>query len=337
MSAVRLTLDEARTLATQALRAHGVSDPDSTLVADYLVRSEADGQSGHGLMRVGSYIGQVNAGKIKTSATPSLKEITPVVAVSDADNGFSYPAIQLALSFLESAANKFGIALCGVRHSHHFGQAGLHVETLAHKNLIGWCCGNTPSAMAVYGGTKPFYGTNPIAFSCPLPGESHPLVIDLALSVAARGKIVRAKQEGKKIPTDWAVDKNGVPTDDPATALSGSLMAIGGAKGSGLALMVEVLSACLTNSKLSVEADSLLEPGGSYPNLGHTFIAIAPEIIAGPAYAERINSLVSAYQDAAPEGRLPGTRRIASRKKASDDGLSITSTLHQELTSLASK
>ncbi|MDI9348264.1 MAG: Ldh family oxidoreductase [Methylacidiphilales bacterium] len=338
MSNITLSIDDATALATKAFISASVDQNTAFQVARVLVQSEIDGQVGHGLIRVGSYIVQIKSGKINTKAIPSLKEVTPVVSIADADHGFSYPAITLSLDFLKKSANKYGIAISTIRHSHHFGQAGLHVEQLAEAGLIGWCCGNTPSAMAIYGGIKPFFGTNPIACAFPMPENKSPLVIDMALSVVARGKIVKAKKEGTKISPDWAVDKQGKPTTDPEEALRGSLLAIGGAKGSALALMVELYSACLTNSKLSVEADSLLEPGGTFPDLGHTFIAINPMIISeGNGYLDRVKDLLREYAIAAPQGRLPGISRLTFREKAKQQGLSISNILYEELNELAKK
>ena len=332
----RLIIPEAKDLARKCFVNHGVPDEISELVGDQLVASEIDGQSGHGLMRVGSYIRQIKARKIEPKAVAKLDAVTAVVGKSSAENGFSYPAIRLALDFITKSAREYGISLAGVVHSHHFGQVGLHVEKLALNGLIGICLGNTPKAMALHGGSKPFFGTNPIAFACPIK-DSDPLVIDLALSVVARGKIVRAKQEGKKIPSDWAVDSNGQPTTDPAEALKGSLIAIGGAKGSALALMVEILSACLTNSNLSSKASSLLEPGGGYPNLGHTFIAINPNVFAennSPDFENKISELFRDASDISPESRMPGTRRIKLRTAAQKDGIEISDILYEELMEL---
>src|SRR5690606_2376488 len=130
--------------------------------------------------------------------------------------------------------------------------------------LVALMVGNSPKAMAFWGGRKPMIGTNPIAFAAPMP-DMPPLVIDLALSQVARGRIVSAKDAGKSIPEGWAVDSEGNPTTDPAAALAGSLLPVGGAKGAALALMVEILAAALTGSSFGFEASSLFEGEGPAP------------------------------------------------------------------------
>lgn len=329
-----LSISSAEDLVRSCFFKHGVPEGISKILAVQLVASEVDGQVGHGLMRVGSYIGQIKAGKIVPDATAKIEVITRVVASASAEHGFSYPAVNLAIDFLSTSAFEFGIALAGVVHGHHFGQIGLHVEKLANKGLIGICMGNTPKAMAIYGGSKPFFGTNPLAFSCPIKGKD-PLVIDLALSVVARGKIVRAKQEGKSIKPEWAVDSEGNPTSDPSEALKGSLQAIGGAKGSALAMMVEILSACLTNSSLSTRASSLLEPGGGYPDIGYMLLALNPKLFSADGFAIKMHEMIEDMKVIAPDARLPGVRRLKLREQAKVDGLMVSDDLYKELMELS--
>ena len=208
----------------------------------------------------------------------------------DGGLGFAYPAIDLALQTLEPLAKKTGIAIAAIRRSHHFGQAGAHAEKLARGGLIVLVFGNAPKAMPFWGGKAPAIGTNPIAFACPTPGVD-PLVIDLAMSVVARGKIMAAEQKGEAIPEGWAVDADGRPTTDASAAMKGAMLPIGGAKGSALALMVEILAAALTGSAFGWEASSLFDDKGAAPNLGHTLIAIDPERLSGGSFMARMGVL----------------------------------------------
>ena len=126
----------------------------------------------------------------------------------------------MALKEITTTCKNFGIAAASITRSHHFGQAGRHVEILADHGLIGLMFGNTPKAISPWGGTKPLFGTNPIAFSTPREGEA-PLVIDMSLSKVARGKVMVANQQDEKIPEGWAIDSEGKPTTDPKKALEG--------------------------------------------------------------------------------------------------------------------
>jgi len=193
--------------------------------------------------------------------------------------------------------------------------------------------GNSPKAMAFWGGRKAMLGTNPLAFGAPLPGSAAPLVIDLAMSVAARGKIVAAEKAGKPIPADWAVDAAGNPTTDPKAALGGTLLPIGGAKGGSLALMIEIFAAAVTGSAFGWEASSFFDDRGGPPNMGHVLVAIDANQLSAGAYEGRMAALLDALA-AEPDVRLPGTRRLTNRARAAAEGVTIAPALHAEIKAL---
>jgi len=328
-----LTLAKAESLASAALRANRASAAAALATASALIAAEADGQAAHGLSRVPAYALQARSGKVHGEAVPKLMQPAPGVLRVDAGLGFAYPAIDLALSSLAPLAKSQGIALAAIHHSHHFGQVGAHAEKLALQGLIALVFGNTPKAMAFHGGRRAMLGTNPLAFAAPLPGARDPLVIDLALSVAARGKIVAAQKAGMAIPEGWAVDATGQPTTDPSAALAGTLSPIGGPKGGALALMVEILGAALTTGAFGWEASSFFDAEGTPPNMGHLFIAIDPGPVSGQGFAGRMSALLDAMA-AEPEVRLPGIRRLAARSAAREQGVRIPAALHTEITAL---
>jgi (2R)-3-sulfolactate dehydrogenase (NADP+) len=182
---------------------------------------------------------------------------------------------------------------------------------------------NTPAAIAPWGGAKAVFGTNPIAFACPLPGKP-PIVVDLSLSKIARGNILAAKQKGEKIPRGWALDAQGEPTTDPDAALAGTMLPLGDAKGTPLILMVELLAAGLTGANFAAEASSFLDDKGPPPGTGQLIIAFDPAALGGSAehWARLIASI-----EAQAGTRLPGSRRLAARRKAGRDGLMADDTL----------
>jgi (2R)-3-sulfolactate dehydrogenase (NADP+) len=297
------------------------------------VAAEADGQAGHGLSRVPSYAMQLRAGKVDGRATPVVERVTGGTLRVDGGFGFAYPAIDRAIEALAPLVRENGIGIAAVHRSHHFGQAGAHAERLAASGLVAIVLGNSPKAMAFWGGRKAMLGTNPLAFAAPLPGGADPLVIDLAMSVAARGKIVAAEKACKPIPADWAVDATGQPTSDPKAALAGTLLPIGGAKGGALALMIEILAAAVTGSAFGWEASSFFDAAGGPPDMGHVIIAIDAARSSAGAYDARMATLLEAIA-AEPGARLPGTRRIANRTRASAEGLAIPAALHAEIRAL---
>lgn len=330
---VVISTDEALALAKAALVASDTSPENAASTARALLRAEMDGQGGHGLSRVPSYTAQSRAGKVKGHAVPALDVLRPGAIRVDAGHGFAYPAFDLALPQLGIRANACGIAAATVHRSHHFGVAGHHCETLAEQGYIAFVYGNAPKALAPWGATRPVLGTNPIAFAAPLEG-SPPLVIDMALTTVARGKILAAREVGETIPEDWAFGPDGAPTTDPVQALAGSMAPIGGAKGAALALMVEVMSAALAGAAFGTEASSLFDPEGPPPDLGQSILAIDAKTLSGGAFAGRMTDLVTLYDDL-DGARLPGVRRLEARRRAKEQGLSVNPKLLDQIKAIA--
>jgi (2R)-3-sulfolactate dehydrogenase (NADP+) len=252
----------------------------------------------------------------------------PGVAIIDARNGFAYPALEAATAALPDAAQANGIAAAAIHHSHHCGSAGQVVERLAGSGLVALMFANTPAAIAPWGGAKPVFGTNPIAFACPLP-DRLPLVIDLSLSVVARGNILAAKQKGERIPQGWALDVQGNPTTDPDAALKGTMLPFGDAKGTALALMVELLAAGLTGARYAAEASSFLDDKGDPPGTGQLILALDPAALSvnAPARFAALAAQIEAQEGA----RLPSTRRYAARAKAAQEGIAVADALLKEI------
>jgi (2R)-3-sulfolactate dehydrogenase (NADP+) len=251
------------------------------------------------------------------------------VVFVDARSGFAFPAIEAGLARAEGLVRETGIVAVGIGCSHHCGVAGHHVERLAERGLVGLLFANTPAAIAAPGGSRGLFGTNPIAFACPRRGKP-PLVVDLSMSLVARGRIMIAAQKGEAIPADWALDREGRPTTDAKAALQGTMQPIGGAKGAALALVVEILAAALTRSNYGFEASSFFEAAGEPPHVGQLFLVLDPAVLAGPGFLDRIETLLAAML-VEPGVRLPGDRRLATRARLARDGIPIPDPLMAEL------
>jgi (2R)-3-sulfolactate dehydrogenase (NADP+) len=334
MTTTSITAKNLESLITRALVASNTSAANAASVARALTNAEIDGQKGHGVSRVSSYAAQARAGKVDGHATPKLKRTRTATLMVDVANGFAYPALDLAIAELPAVAAETGIAAAGFVRSHHYGVAGHHVERLSDRGLIALTVSNTPQAMASWGGKRAVLGTNPIAFAAPRR-NAPPLVIDMALSEVARGKIVTAAQKGEPIPLGWAVDADGNPTTDAKAALAGTLVPAGGAKGAALALMVETLAVALTGANFAFEASSFLDANGPPPGAGQLLIAIDPGAFAGAEqFANRFAALAEAIES--DEGaRLPGSRRVALRKQAQSSGINVDAKLLAEVQLLA--
>ncbi len=334
MSTITISIEQAFERSYAALKNSGTAEGNARTTAEALVRAETDGQRGHGLSRVPSYAAQARSGKVQGHATPRIVHLKEGLFRVDAGCGFAYPALKLALSELAPRTNKLGIAAAALYHSHHFGVAGHPCEDLARQGFVAFVYGNTPKAIAPFGAREKVLGTNPVAFAAPLDGD--PLVIDFALSVAARGKIMAAKQAGMQIPQGWALSPEGQPTTDPDTALAGSMVPIGGVKGAALALMIEIMSACLAGAALGTEATSLFEEEGDPPNLGQVIIAVDAKALSAGHFAGRIRELAALY-DRLEGARLPGLTRLEKRREALRHGLNIPVPLMEEINALVQR
>ena len=322
-----LTLAEAEALVVRKLTRCRTCEANAKSVASALVGAEAEGQKGHGLSRVPTYAAQAKVGKIDGFAAPALEWRRPAAAVVDAKYGFAYPAIDLALAALPQMTRGNGVTSAGITHSHHCGVLGHAVERLAGEGLVALMFANTPAAIAPWGGTKPVFGTNPVAFACPLPGKP-PIVVDLSLSKVARGNILAAKQKGEPIPEGLALDAHGKPTTDAAAALAGTMLPLGDAKGTALALMVELLAAGLTGANFAADASSFLDAKGPPPGTGQLLIAFDPAAFGGSL--THLATLATSIESQ-PGARLPGARRLTARDKAQCEGVTVSDALLAEI------
>lgn len=310
-----------------------VTPHTARVVAEALVRAEADGISSHGVARVPPYAEQAMNGKVDGFAEPALVRTAAAVLDVDSRIGFAFPAIRLGLEAAAGIVGETGIVAIGIRNSHHFGVAGHHVEDAARRGLMALAFSNTPAAIAPWGGARALYGTNPIAFACPR-ADGPPLVIDLSVSTVARGKVVLAAKAGQPIPDDWALDADGNATTDAAVALEGSMAPLGGrtagAKGAALGLMVELLCGALTGSNFGYQGSSFFEPTGVPPSIGHLILVMDPAAFGGGAGTVARAEEMFAEILAQPGTRLPGDSRLA-RRAAAPKGITIPDALAGEL------
>jgi len=330
----RFTLDELRTLASRALRNAGASDAMAGATATALVDAEAQGLTGHGMSRIAQYATHLRNGRADGAAVPAVSKSRGGAVLVDAKSGLAFPACALAVAEAIARAKQLGVAFAGVTNSHHFGIAAYHLLPVAEAGMVGLAFGNSPAAMPAAGGRRPLFGTNPIAAVFPR-ATAPPLIIDLSLSEAARGKVMVAAREGQPIPPGWALDRDGMPTTDAKAALDGSMLPMGGAKGAMLALVVELLACALTGAAFGFEADSFFVDEGNRPKLGQAFLVIDPDALAGRgAYLERVETLVAIMLED-PGVRLPGARRDALAAAAARDGVELAQGLADTLSRLA--
>jgi (2R)-3-sulfolactate dehydrogenase (NADP+) len=320
---------ELQALAVRVLVAAGTAEANAAPTADALIAAELDGLASHGVSRLPFYADQIKAGKVDGKAVPTVSRPAAALIRVDACCGLAFPAIDLGFEAASLVARESGLVAIAIANSHHAGVVGHHVERLAAQGLVGIAFANTPAAIAPWGGTRGIFGTNPIAFACPR-SAAPPLVIDLSMSIVARGKLLIAAAKGEPIPAGWALDKEGNPTTDAMAALAGTIEPIGGAKGAALAFMVEILAAGLTGSQFGFEATSFFDAKGPPPRTGQLFLALDPIALAGPSFGNRIEILCAAILED-PAIRLPGERRLKMRARLSREGIAVPAKLLADL------
>lgn len=328
MQTQMMSFDEIVSLASAALQGSRVSEANARLVATSIAAAERDGQAIVGLSYLPVYCDHAACGKVDGYAVPELQRVGAAAVRVDARTGFAHPAIALGLPPLAAAARQQGLAALAVGNSYACGSLGYFVESLAEQGLVALMFANASPSIAPHGGRTPFFGTNPIAFATPRAGGP-PLVIDQSSSVVAKVAVIDAQRRGSPLPAGWALDAAGQPTTDADAAMAGSLLAIGGYKGFGLALMVDVLAAALCGSHFSFEASSFGDCEGGPPRTGQFLVAIDPSCFAGAEFTNRVEQLLAAAV-VEPGVRLPGDRRLAARH-AHRGGVAVAVELAEDL------
>lgn len=272
---VAIPIAEIRKLAAEACLACGGNPAMATSLVDATLSAACHGRPEVGFPHFVDYLHSLREGRIDGNATPVLDHPLPAFIHADARGGVAQLGFDLAFTDLVERARTFGIAIFTQKNSYTAGELGYYVRRLAVQGLVGLAAANAHAMMAAGVGGKPVYGTNPVAFGAPLPAPQAPLVIDQATSATAFVKIARAAAEKTRIPAGWAIDREGVETTDPAEAMLGALLPVGGRKGANIALLVEILSAGLTGAAWSLDAGNF-RSGDRCPDTGLTVIAISP-------------------------------------------------------------
>ncbi len=301
------------------LRAYGYGASSARVLAHTCVSAQRDGHSSHGLFRLKDYRAAIATGYVNGDPSPRVEDAAPGLLRVDADNGFAQVALEGVREVLVERARANGVAILAIRDSHHLGALYLDVEDLADRGLVALALVNSSPAVAPAGGRRVVFGTDPVAFAAPRE-SGPPLVIDQSSSTMSHGDLQLAAAEGRALPQDTGIDRDGRPTGDPDAILDGgALSPFGGHKGGSIALIVEVLCAALVGADFSFEVSARRPAGAPTARTGETIVVIDPSVGAGglPGLPERLDVLLDAVT-AAGQPRLPGTRRLASRRA---DGL----------------
>ena len=253
MATVPLSLEDIYNLANKTLLANGCDEETSNILSDLIMKAERDGSLSHGLFRLPAYVAGLKSGKINGKNRPKVSKITPSVVKVDGNNCLAPMVLNKSLPELIKAAKENGVAVLSITNSHHMAAMWPETEAIAEEGLVAFACTSYKPAVAPAGSIKPLFGTNPISFAWPRKNKP-PVVYDMATASMAMGEVQVAKREGHKVPLGTGLTKEGKDTTDPAEIADGGvLLPFGGYKGSGIAMMVELLAGALVGDNFSYE------------------------------------------------------------------------------------
>ncbi len=319
-----MRIEAAKDLAIRVLRKHGVSAEIAERVADVLVDADARGVVTHGLTRLPAYVERIRAGLLDPGARPVMIADHGALLLLDAGNGFGAVAGCDAADLAAARAASHGCAWVTVRNGNHLSMLGYYARRLARRGMAAIAVTNAGPSMAAWGGIRPVVGTNPLAMA--VPGEASPVVLDMAATMVARGKIRRAQAEGKPIPEGWAFDPDGNPTTDADVAMRGTLAPAGGHKGYALSVMIDLMTGVLGAGSFASQVRTATDRSG--PS-GVCFTFIAADIGKLPdanGYLDRFRAFraeVQASGDGKGEVHLPGDMENERARSAERDGIEL--------------
>ena len=292
-------------VVVEVLQGVGAGAEEAPIVAESLVRAEMRGTDTHGLPYLKLLVERVEAKMVALPTRVTTLKDEGATALLDGGNGIGQFSGWKAMEMSVQKAREFGIGLTLVRHTNNLGFLAFYSLNAAAQGYVGVTMGNANAAISPWGGAEAFFGTNPISIA--VPGRPEPVALDMSSSLVARGKIRRAQRLGEKIPLGWALDESGLPTDDPGAALRGTLVPIGGPKGYGLALMVDVLAGMLSGAAFGQAIKSFHQLTGP-TEVGALTLAINVERFMP---VEQFRELMNGYTESIRGSRkAKGTTRI---------------------------
>ena len=277
----------------------GVSNEDAEMVAQALIKAEQWGVSSHGILRVERYVRCLQSGGIRANADLSIDKQVGCWALTSGNGGLGIPACTKASHLAVELARKHGVGVVNVRQSHHNGAEGIYTEYIAKQGMIGIVMSTGNPIMAITGASEPVIGNNPFSYAVPA-GKHGTIMMDIAMSAVADGKVQIAKAQNKKLEPGCILDKYGQPSVEPSDYLNGGvLLPFGGHKGYGLAVMVECMAGIMSNAALTKDINSWNEIPGHCGNTGHQIIALdISQMMDIEEYCDSVEKMIHQFKNA---------------------------------------
>ena len=303
-----LPVADAQTFISKALQSVQVPLDDANLVAELMVKSDLVGADGHGIFRLPAYLKRIRAKGVNLQPNIHIEREQGATALINGDNALGHLIMNKAVELAIQKVKQHSVCWVGSHFGNHSGAASVYVRKLAERGYIGiyMAVGNA-NHMAPWGGIDLLLSTNPIAIA--VPAGDHPIVLlDIATTVAAYGKVKVAAQKGEPIPEGWMMDRQGNPITDPQKSSEGSLLPIGGYKGYGLAVMIGLLAGALNNAAVGKSTIDFNAHHDLITNTGQTIIAVDPSAFGNKEdFIQRVIALVD---DLKNSSTLPGVKEI---------------------------
>src|ERR1043166_96003 len=343
MNPENISAEKLRRFCAACFSKLGLDRAAAELTANNLTFANLRGVDSHGVIRLKIYCDRLKAGGFRAAARPEIVAQSEGTALIDGGGGVGQVTAMRSMDVACDKAAKAGIAFVAARNSNHFGACAFYALQAVERGMIGLAATNAGPTMAPSGGRERRLGNNAIAIALPA-GRHAPIVLDMATGAAAWGKIFVAQQENKKIPTTWALDKTGTPTDDPNAAADGGLIQpFGGYKGYGLSLLIDIFSGVLAGGAFSTKIKTLYQQIDSPGEIGHACAAVRIDAFIPLAeFCARVDALIDLLHSCE---RAPGTNRILvpgeiereTEQRRMLEGIPINATLRAELAALAAE
>jgi LDH2 family malate/lactate/ureidoglycolate dehydrogenase len=318
----------------------GVPEHEAQVITDTMIEADARGIHSHGLMRLPIYVQRIQKGFIRSASNVTVEQDNKATAVLDGAFSAGQIAATKAMELAIEKAAEYGVGAVSVKNSNHFGIAAHYALMASNKDMIGIVMSNTAPLMPPIGGAEKVLGNNPLALAAPTKNK-HPLLLDMALSNVALGKIIFAQTKGISIPEGWGVDKDGNATTDPSAVLNGGfILPVGGPKGFGLALMVEMLTGVLSGGDFSKMIPSMYDLTQKQ-SIAHLMLVINISSFMNVDRFKAMATMLSSYvKDAVKasgvnELYLPGEIEFSVEEKRMQSGIPISDNVLDDLRKLA--
>ncbi len=333
---MKFTAEQLTAYVKEIMLKMNLPQEDSQIVAESLVSANLRGVDSHGVTRIPIYVKRLKAGVVNPNPDIKVIEESGGTLLIDGDAGMGQVVGARAVERGINKAKENGSVYIGVKNSTHFGTGSYFANKGVKQDVITYAMSNAPSTMAPWGGKEPYFGTNPYAFGIPA-GKNKPIILDMATSVVARGKIILSAQKGEEIPEGWAIDKEGRSTTNAQEALDGSVLPFGGPKGYAISMMIDVMSGVLTGAGFGPHINNIYGDFDKSQNVGHFFQMIDVSRFMPPeVFKERVDQMIEEIKESpkaegVEEILVPGEIEANIEKERRANGITLSKEVYEDI------